>query len=44
MRDDGQPDYAFMETYMKDVEKRLLTQYKAYLARVRGNDLNVGGV
>ncbi len=43
MRDDGQPDYAFMETYMKDVEKRLLTQYKAYLARVRGNDLNVGG-
>ena len=40
----GQPDYAFMETYMKDVEKRLLTQYKAYLARVRGNDLSGGGV
>lgn len=27
------PNYAFMEAYMKDVERRLLSQYKAYLQR-----------
>ena len=32
--DSGQPDYGFMEVYMKAVEKRLLTQYKAYLTHV----------
>ena len=39
----GQPDYDFMEAYMKAVEKRLLTQYKTYLASVHGSNLN-GGV
>lgn len=39
----GQPDYEFMEAYMKAVEKRLLTQYKAYLTSVHGSDLNGGG-
>lgn len=39
----GQPDYDFMEAYMKAVEKRLLTQYKAYLTSVHGSDLNGGG-
>ena len=38
--DSGQPDYAFMESYMKDVEKRLLTQYKVYLTRIYGSNLN----
>ena len=39
----GQPDYDFMEEYMKGVEKRLLTQYKTYLTSTRGSDLNGGG-
>lgn len=38
--DNGQPDYAFMEAYMKDVEKRLLMQYKAFLTRIYGSDLS----
>lgn len=38
-----QPDYAFMDKYMKAVEKRLLTQYKAYLERVYDTKLT-GGV
>ena len=29
--DDDTPDYAYMEAYMKEVEKRLLTQYKTFL-------------
>ena len=40
---DARPDYAYMEAYMKTVEKRLLTQYKAYLARVYDSNLNGGG-
>jgi len=28
---DGTPDYAFMEEYMKLIEKKLLTRYKKYL-------------
>lgn len=39
----GEPDYAFMDAYMKAVEKRLLKQYKAYLTSVHGSDLNRGG-
>lgn len=39
----GQPDYSYMEAYMKAVEKRLLTQYKDYLTDVHGSSLN-GGV
>jgi len=38
-----QPDYAFMEAYMKEVEKRLLTQYKSYLTDFHGSELNGGG-
>lgn len=30
-RDDDTPDYAFMEEYMKQMEKKLLTRYKKYL-------------
>ena len=30
VNDDGQPDYSFMEAYMRAVEKRLLLQYKIY--------------
>lgn len=41
--EDGQPDYSFMETYMKAVEKRLLTQYKVYLMHIHGSTLNGGG-
>ena len=41
--ENGQPDYSFMETYMKAVEKRLLTQYKAYLTHIHGSYLNGGG-
>lgn len=29
-----QPDYAFMETYMKSVEKRVLMRYGAYMTQV----------
>ncbi|MBQ9636355.1 MAG: restriction endonuclease subunit S [Prevotella sp.] len=38
-----QPNYAFMEAYMKAVEKRLLAQYKDYIMRVHNLDLNGGG-
>ena len=41
--ENGQPDYSFMETYMKTVEKRLLAQYKAYLTHIHGSNLNGGG-
>ena len=41
--ENGQPDYSFMETYMIDVEKRLLAQYKVYLTHTYGSDLNGGG-
>ena len=40
--DNAQPDYAFMEAYMKGVEKRLLTQYKTYLTHVHRSKLNGG--
>ena len=38
----GQPDYSFMEAYMKAVEKRLLAQYKVYLSHTHGSDLKGG--
>ena len=41
--DSGQPDYAFMEAYMKAVEKRLLTQYKTYLIQVHISERNGEG-
>lgn len=44
LAEDNQPNYKFMETYMKAVEKRLLTQYKAYLTHIHGSNLNGGGV
>ncbi len=37
------PDYAYMEAYMKAVEKRLLTRYRAYLTDVHESGL-AGGV
>ena len=43
MDENNQPNYAFMEAYMKSVEKRLLTQYKTYLTKNHGSELN-GGV
>lgn len=43
VNDSGQPDYAFMEAYMKAVEKRLLTQYKTYLIQVHTSEQNGGG-
>lgn len=33
VNDNDQPDYAFMEAYMKNIEKRLLKQYVSYLSR-----------
>lgn len=39
----GEPDYEYMEVYMKAVEKRLLAQYKAYLTSVHGSGLSGGG-
>lgn len=41
--DNDQPDYAFMEAYMKGVEKRLLSQYKTYLTQVHSSERNGGG-
>lgn len=35
----GLPDYAFMEEYMKSVEKSFLMQYKDYLVSVHVSDL-----
>ncbi len=43
MDENNQPNYAFMEAYMKSVEKRLLTQYKTYLTKNHGSELNGGG-
>ncbi len=43
LAEDNQPNYKFMETYMKTVEKRLLAQYKAYLTHIHGSNLNGGG-
>lgn len=41
----GQPDYAFMEAYMKEVEKRLLARYKAVLdKRIKMLNNVTGGV
>ena len=41
--DNDQPDYVFMEAYMKSVEKRLLTRYKTYLTHIHRSNLNGGG-
>lgn len=38
-----QPDYTYMGEYMKAVEKRLLTQYKAYLTHEHDLGLTGGG-
>lgn len=35
--ENGQPDYAFMEEYMKSVEERLLMQYKIHLGESKPN-------
>ena len=40
--DNDQPDYVFMEAYMKSVEKRLLTRYKTYLTHIHRSNLNGG--
>lgn len=39
VNDSGQPDYAFMERYMKNMENRLLTKYKAYLVQAYGSEI-----
>jgi len=36
----GEPDYEFMEQYMKAIEKKLLTRYQSYLAQRKPNMLN----
>lgn len=41
--ENGSPDYAFMEAYMKRVEKQLLEQYKDYLTNALELDLYGGG-
>ena len=35
--ENGQPDYDFMEQYMKAIEKKLLKRYQHYLAGIRRN-------
>lgn len=44
----GQPDYDFMEQYMKAIEKRLLKRYQQYLVETKRNPLTdkklTGGV
>lgn len=36
---DGSPDYAYMEEYMRSVEKELLSKYSRYIAsREMGGD------
>jgi hypothetical protein len=40
--DNGTPDYNFMEEYMKQVEKKLLTRYKNYLHAIEQPHLNGG--
>ena len=40
VNDDNTPDYAFMEEYMKLVEKKLLTRYKKYLQTKAISSLN----
>lgn len=39
----NKPDFNYMETYMKDVERRLLEQYKAYLLTTSELE-QIGGV
>ena len=36
---DGKPDFAFMEQYMKAIEKKLLKRYQQYLTDTKRNDL-----
>lgn len=38
--DNGTPDYNFMEEYMKQMEKKLLTRYKNYLQTKKQSNLN----
>ncbi|MBR3436096.1 MAG: restriction endonuclease subunit S [Bacteroidales bacterium] len=45
MNENNQPDYAFMEEYMKSVEERLLMQYKNHLVEPMPNvDVGKGSV
>lgn len=42
INDEDEPDYVFMEKYMKHLEKRLLDKYKGYLTKTRRlNELSV---
>ena len=41
--DDGQPDYTYMEEYMKSIEKNLLLKYKEYLQKKIINLTDGGG-
>ena len=41
--EDGNPDYKYMEGYMKQVEKKLLTRYKNYIGKKSLRCQNVGG-
>lgn len=38
--EDGKPDYKYMEEYMKQVEKKLLTRYKNYIEKRKLNNQN----
>ena len=39
----GEPDYAFMEEYMRHKEKMLLNKYKLYISDLLDNQLLMGG-
>lgn len=42
---EGNPDYAFMEAYMKDIEKKMLDKYRQFIAkRLYIQDIKMGGV
>lgn len=44
IKQDGTPDYKFMEEYMREKEKMLLAKYQAYLTLCADNQRIVGGV
>ncbi|MDO4583941.1 MAG: restriction endonuclease subunit S [Planctomycetia bacterium] len=40
----GQPDYAFMESYMREIERSLIEKYRTYLAQFMPQMSSWGGV
>ena len=40
----GEPDYEFMDEYMRQIEQKLLEKYKTYISKEKDNNDKYGGV